>query len=171
MKSSPHKLLFGPLLPAAVIVLVFIVSIVIYTSSRPLFEGRVFFYPANSGLKTGAEKRGIPARQEFSDQIEVFLQELFLGPVKLELSRIVPLGTKLRHTVPRGRDVYIDLSNAMLETDKSLTVSFDTSLSIIKKNLKYNFPRLKKIIFTIEGREVGSRTDYFENSEKNDKNL
>ena len=156
MTPRTRRFLAGPLLPLSALAAAFLLSLAAYALLRPPVEGRIFFYPDNSGQRIGTERRGIPARRSLEGRIRVFLEELFLGPSVLEWTDAVPRGTDVRHVAVVGKTAYIDLGRRMLDADAELPVAFDASLAILERNIAYNFPRIEEIVFTIEGRQVGA---------------
>ena len=131
-----------------------LISLLVFAFFRPEMEGRVFFYPDNNGVRFGSERRGIPARKDMDKRIEVFINELFLGPVGLEWSKAAPRGTKVRHVAVIDRTVYVDLNNRILGTDEEMPITFQQALNNLERGIRYNFPRVEEIVFTIEGRQV-----------------
>ena len=132
-------------------------------------NGRIFCYPLNSGDAFGSERRGIPARGSIEGQIEIYLQELFTGPVALAFAPTVPRGTRLRHVAVIDQVAYLDLNIRALDEDIELPISFDEALDNTQDNLLLNFPRLDGVVFTIEGQQVGTRSIFRENDEKTGK--
>ncbi len=152
----------GPSLPLALLITTFVISFALYVFLHPVMTGVVFYYPLNSGERIGAEKRGVPARRDRVEQMKIFVQELLIGPVDLALAPIVPHSTKLRHIAMLGRTVYLDFSIEVLDIDTRAAMPFDEALSTISMNLSKNFPRLKAVLYTIDGIPVGTRKIYAE---------
>ncbi len=146
----------SPLMPLSIMVLTLLVSLVLFAIFQPDMDGRVFYYPDNSGTRIGSERRGIPHRQDIEGQIMVFLEELVLGPVDLELTRTAPRGMSFRHAALRGKTAYIDMDKSILKIEKELPISFDQALDNIRYNILFNFPGIEELIFTIEGQQVHS---------------
>jgi len=149
-----RRFLSSPLLPTAILALALSVSIVTYIFVHPDTDGRIFFFPDNSGARIGSERRGIPHRHDTADAISVFLEELILGPETLALSYTLPRETIVRHVAIIGKTAYIDLDRAVLDTDEKLPISFDQALENIRYNIIFNFPGIEELVFTIEGQQV-----------------
>lgn len=132
-----------------------LISLVVNFTFRPNINGRIFFYPVNSGDGFNAEKRGIPSRKELDQKIGIFIQELFLGPISLDLSLAISPNTKLRHATVIGKVAYIDLDSKALGGD--LSISLEEAFENIRHNLLFNFPRLTDVVFTIEGHQVDTK--------------
>ena len=79
--------------------------------------------------KSDPKGGGIPTRREIDAQIQVFIDELFLGPVTLELTGSAPQGYGSPACFrDRKKPAYIDLSLRMLDTDEELPFTFDEAL-------------------------------------------
>jgi hypothetical protein len=121
---------------------------------RPNVDGRIFYFPDNAGVRIGTERRGIPERRHTDEQVSVFLDELLLGPVSLELTHPAPRGTQIRHVAVVGKTAYVDMDSVILKTDTALPITFDQALENIRYNILFNFPRIEEVVFTIEGQQV-----------------
>ncbi len=154
MQRENRRFVTGPLMPLSLLAFFFAVSLGLYFLLRPAVDGRVFFYPDNSGSYLRAERRPVPQKPSLAEELEVFLGELFLGPVTFGFSPVVPGGTAIRHVAVMGDTAYIDLGRGMLSTDNQLSVSFDEALENITYNIRRNFPGIRQIVFSIEGSQV-----------------
>lgn len=143
-------------MPVSILVLAFLISLVSFAVFHPEIDGRVFYYPDNSGVRIGSERRGIPQRRGLEAQIQVFLEELALGPIDLELTHTVPRGTDIIHVAVIGNVAYVDLDRRVLKTDIELPVTFDQAIENMRFNILFNFPRVEEIMFTIEGQQVNA---------------
>ncbi len=156
MAFDTRKFLTGPLFAPAVLGVALLLSLLFFALFRPEKEGRVFFYPHNGGTNIGSERRGIPKRDEMDEKIEVFLEELFLGPETLALTYAMPRGTKIRNIAVIGKTVYVDLNLRALDTIGEIPVSLDDALANLRYNILYNFNRMEEVVFTIGGSQVGA---------------
>lgn len=129
-------------------------SIIAYMLFRPPYEGRIFYYPDNSGAKIGAERRGIPARDDIQGQLTVFLEELLLGPISLELAGALARETRINNVAVVEKKAYIDFGSQILDIEKELPVSYDEALDNVRHNIQFNFPGIEEVFFTIEGRQI-----------------
>ncbi len=141
-------------MPASVLVLSLIITLAAYTFLHPGKDGRIFFFPDNTGIRIGSERRGIPHRHGTAEGISVFLEELILGPETLSLSYTLPRETVVRHVAVVGKKAFIDLNREVLTIDEKLPISFDQALENIRYNIFFNFSGIEEIVFTIEGQQV-----------------
>lgn len=155
MKNLILRFIRGPIPLLAAMAACLTVSLVLFAGSPPRVEGRIFVYPLNSGGNLGSERRGIPASGSLESRLAVFLDELLIGPVRLDLAGTAPKGTTLRHAAVLDRTAYIDLSRHMILSDASMPISAGEAVENIDYNIRFNFPRIKNIVITIEGHQVG----------------
>lgn len=158
-----RRIVTGPLLPIAILVFTFLLSLFFNFIPGSRVDGRVFFFPENKGGRIGSERRGIPERKSIEDQIDFFLDELFLGPETLALSHTVPRGTKVFNVSVVDRTAYVNLSLRLLDTEKELPISLEEGLANIRYNILFNFSRVEEVVFTIAGHQVYS--PYYPGSE------
>jgi len=129
-------------------------SLSAYILFRPPYEGRVFYYPNNAGTEIGAERRGIPMKKDIEEQLTVFLEELLLGPISLELAKALPKGTRIDNVAVVEAVAYVDLSRQALDIEKELPISYDEAFDNIRHNIEFNFLRIEEVALTIEGQQV-----------------
>jgi hypothetical protein len=148
------RFITGPFLPLSILIVAFLISLVTFAVFHPQVDGRVFYFPDNAGITIGSERRGIPQKRILEEQISIFLNDLALGPVNLELTRTAAKGTKIRHVAVIAKTAFVDLDLRMLKTGGELPISFDQALENLRFNILFNFPRIEEVIFTIEGQQV-----------------
>ena len=156
LKFRPSNLKINPrTLFLLILLVVVIISSIAYITSNIHKTERIFFFPDHRSGKTVGESRKVP-RIPFNkeENIDIFLQELLLGPINMNLDPLFPVGTKLEKILFRGKIVYIDLNFMALLPDKWAVHDFENSILLIKKNIKFNFPYVKKIVIAILGQEL-----------------
>ena len=156
MTRKTYNFLTSPLFYLSLMLLSLLLSLLIYAVGAPDVKGRVFFFPANTGSKISVERRAIPAGETEADNLRTFIEELFLGPETLELTYLVPRGTRVRNVAVVNRTAYIDFDYRILDADQELPLGFDEAIENLQYNILYNFKRLDEVVFTIEGRQVHS---------------
>ncbi len=155
MTKEFRRFLTGPLFPASLLIFTFLLTLLLFALFRPEKDGRIFFFPDNSGTFIAAERRGIPQRDKLPGQIRVFLDELLLGPESLGLSFAAPRGTVVNHVAVVEKTVYVDLSTEILDKDETSSMSFVAIMENLRHNMVFNFPKIEEVVFTIEGQQVG----------------
>ena len=142
--------------PRTIIFLLFL--IVLITSSVFFFRSsinrtdRIFFFPDHKSSNPIGETRKIP-RIPFDKEknMEIFVKELLLGPVSMNLDPLFSAGTKLEKILYRDKTVYLDLNFMALLPDKRAIHDFGGSIILVEKNIKFNFPHVENVVVTILG--------------------
>ncbi len=137
------------------IILVFIFSLTVYTVVNFHKSERVFFFPDHQNSRIVGETRKIPAfflKKE--KNIDIFVNELLLGPINMKLDPLFSSGTKPEKVLYRNKIVYLDLNFKALVPDKKAIHGFDKGVKMLDKNIRFNFPYVSKVVFTISGHEL-----------------
>ena len=142
------------MISAISILAVFIISFAIYISVNLHKTERTFFFPEHNNSKTVGESRRIPRFINREKNVDIFTRELLLGPLNMKLDSLFSSGTKLEKMLYRNKIIYLDLDIKALFPDKKAIHGFDTGIRLLKKNIKFNFPYVKKVVVTISGEET-----------------
>lgn len=116
---------------------------------------RVLFFPNGVTGELGGEEHLLPRRSDREDAIELFLEELILGPNTLGSVSLIPESTEIRLLILRERSLYVDFSPAILDVEEKTRTSFDDALDMTRYNLEYNFPFLRSVTMTVAGQVPG----------------
>ncbi len=87
------------------------------------------------------------------EKIELFTEELLLGPSIQRAKRVFPVGTHALFCFEQNKILYLNLSKEALY-DFSDSASIARNLKVIEKNIKANFPAVREIEFFIEGNSI-----------------
>ncbi|MCR5172656.1 MAG: GerMN domain-containing protein [Treponema sp.] len=87
------------------------------------------------------------------EKIELFTEELLLGPSIQRAKRVFPVGTRAIFCFEHKKVLYLNLSKEALY-DFSESASIGQNLKVIEKNIMTNFPSVRKIEFFIEGNSI-----------------
>ena len=99
--------------------------------------------------------RRLPRQDSFEDDIELFVNEMILGPYKIDHLRIIPEKTKLQNLFFRDKSsLYIDFSADFIVTENKLSIVTSEMIELINKNLRYNFPILEEITLSVDGQTL-----------------
>lgn len=74
--------------------------------------------------------------------------------MSLDLTWTAARETKINNVAVIGGNAYVDFSSQILDTEKELPVSYGGALDNIGHNIKFNFPGIEEVVFTIEGQQV-----------------
>ena len=116
-------------------------------------QEKIFYFFESGSDKAVGEMRNIPKYSDNEKNIQVYVEELLLGPRGMNLISVFPEGTKLNQLMLREKKLFIDINNMVLETDISKSYNIGKSIKLLRKNIFFNFPDISSIIFTITGEE------------------
>ena len=83
--------------------------------------------------------------------VQKYLQELVLGPERIDFLRLLPRNTKLKSVILRDSILYIDFSEGILFQESDTPLNFSETLEMLESALFYNFHFIKKISVTANG--------------------
>ena len=137
----------------SIISLFFILSILIFFIAGNTSDRRVFFFPGREEFS--GEVRLVPHQKSSEDNIQMFVNELILGPYSIDHFRAIPQKTKLQSLLLRNKtQLYIDFSSDFIVFNDDFSMMPSEMTVLIKKNLNYNFPFLKGISISIDGQTL-----------------
>ncbi len=148
--QKKHTILATTLLSAALLISLLTLLLFPQEQSR-----RVLFFPNGVTGELGGEEHLLPRRSDRQAAIEVFLEELILGPNTLGAVRILPGRTAIDLLILRDKELYIDFSPEILDLEEETSISFDDAVDMTEYNLEYNFPFLRSITVTVAGQLPG----------------
>ncbi len=116
------------------------------------YDRRVLFFPNHYVSGIGTEERALKVQQDFEPAVEYFVQEYMHGPAKNRHFRLFPLATRLKTVFVAEDILFIDLDFRVLRPDPELRFPLSRSLEIFTDSVKFNFPSIREIVWTVEGR-------------------
>ena len=133
----------------ALIVLVFILSIVFFL----IFHGttrREFLFPsAEDNGNIVIEYRNL-SKDAVQGDVEYFIDELLLGSSVERTRMLFTPGTKVLSCFQRGKTLYLNLSNDLLQMGEGV-VDIKYGVDMLKKNIKTNFSGIENIELYVNG--------------------
>ncbi len=139
---------------AVLFFLFFVISIISFLFFS---DGRVkrtmFFLSEKSHILVG-ESRQLPVMSTREEDVRVLMEDLILGPFNINNTAILPEGTRINSLFLRKKVLYIDLSDESVIFQHNVQISFSKICKGIEKTLRFNFPWIKKIQFSIHGEPV-----------------
>lgn len=134
-------------------VLVLVFSLVMFLTQENRLSRIVLFFPQEKSFTLAGEERSVYLTGNLEKDIETVTSEALLGPVRPTNLLIFPPGGIVKTVVARKGGVYIDLSKEIVIPGKELALDRKASFDVLKKDLQFNFPGIKPVIFTINGEE------------------
>lgn len=126
-------------------------SLVFYLFTGNTTADKVMFFPDPQQNDKVGEIRSIPRRKSREEMIQKYLQEVILGPERIDFHRLLPRETAIQSVILRNSTLYIDFNEAILFQDSDTPLNFDETLKMLESALLYNFHYLRKINVTANG--------------------
>ena len=112
---------------------------------------RVLFFPVQGGRGMVAEERLLPRHRMLEQDVTELAEGVLLGPTRHDALRIFPRGASVLSSLVRGRTLYLDLSPRLLVEDPEVPLKGEEALAALSRSIKFNFPRLREVVFFIDG--------------------
>jgi len=140
----------------ALFLFLFVLSLSLYFLKQP-WSARVLFFPETATGRLVGERRFLPTRRELTADVELYVQELILGPADPLLRRVVPGDVILQSVLSRQGEVYVSLSKEIVDLSPDAALSFDQAMQAIADGVLYNFPHVKRLYLLVEGQLPGEQ--------------
>ncbi|MCA1755377.1 MAG: GerMN domain-containing protein [Spirochaeta sp.] len=119
----------------------------------PLHYQVLFFADIRTGEISG-ERRLLPRLKDREDTVLQLVEEVILGPVDIQHSRVVPRSTQVRGLILRDKVLYLDLSSDIFH-DMEDADGFWTIHNAFERTIRFNYRAIREIVFTVDGQEMG----------------
>jgi hypothetical protein len=134
---------------------VFLFSLMIFFIKGPEKKRVLLLFPEDDLTTLSGDYHIIPRKTHKKDFMRVLLEEALLEPYDYHLNEIVPEGVKVKSFIyDKEKGVlFVDFSLQMVlpEDDHPQRVDPDRMLEMLEENLRFNFPELKEVKFTVDG--------------------
>lgn len=111
------------------------------------------FFADQDGTRLAREMREVDRCTDLPDCIDTLVGELANGPIG-ELTPTLPPNTVTRNVRMEGDTAVVDLGNEIVEGLPGGSNSETMAIYAITNTICYNFPRIKRVRFLLEGREA-----------------
>jgi hypothetical protein len=145
-----------PVFPAGALLLILLLSLGLYFARRPWVQ-RVLFFPQFQERKLVGEQRFLPRRGGLEGNVELYLEELILGPARPALDRVVPKNVRLLSVIARHGTVYASFSREIITGRTGASLSLAEELQSIANGLLFNFPQIHSLFLLVEGQLPGEQ--------------
>ena len=129
----------------------FLMSLVFISLDAERRVERVLFFPDEDGQQLHGELRRLPERDTTAGNIKLYVNELILGPVSIDLYRLIPLGVKLQSLLVDGDVLYLGFSENLITSAETVPMGFDAIIEGLEKAVVFNFPEIKEVKTAIGG--------------------
>lgn len=117
-------------------------------------EEQVLFFPEFRSGGARGEARILPRKDAREQEIELLVKEILLGPFDINYTPVAPADTRIRSLLLRKDTLYIDFSVDIVFKEASTSLSLEESLEYISRTIQFNFPGVKKIVYSINGNQL-----------------
>jgi hypothetical protein len=115
---------------------------------------RVLFFPDEDGQQMLGELRRLPVRDNLEGNIELFIDELILGPGEIDLFRLFPEEVRLESLLITGNTIYLGFSENLVTTAETVPLSFNGIITAVGEAVVFNFPEVKEVKTAVGGEPV-----------------
>lgn len=133
-----HKIAVCAIL--AVLIVPHIVSFAAVNSGK---KRRVMYFQQVGSENLAKEIRYVP-KNNAQKPLENYISELLLGPEIRRARPLFSLGTSLEFCIQEDNVLYVGLSQDAVFQDNEAS-KFENGIELLKKNIKKNFPKIKRI--------------------------
>lgn len=139
---------------AGALALIFLISAVSYLIWGNEQEEQVLFFPTHQTMEARGEARILPRKDTKEQEIELLVKEILLGPFNINYMPVVPRDSRIRSIMLREDTLYIDFTIDVVFQEAGSSLSLQESLSYIGHSIQFNFPRVRNIIYSINGNQI-----------------
>ncbi len=140
-----------PAVAGGALVFIFLLSLALFLLLGNGNVVRVLFFPSETGSRLVAEQRFVPRARGLEKQVAALVDDVLLGPMSPDALRLFPRGVTVNAVLLRGRTLFLDLSSRLLAEDPEIPLHGKPALDALKRSIRFNFPRLREIVITIDG--------------------
>ncbi len=131
---------------------------------RTIFFPEVTFATEIDEKSYSGEERVMPYLASYEENVELYVNEVILGPIRPNHAEIIPKNTKLLTIMLRDNALYINLSgNSLLDSENTILNAAER-VNAIGSNIKYNFKNIKSIYIFINGQIPDLSAHYQDNT-------
>ena len=115
---------------------------------------RVLFFPDEEGHTMHGELRRLPVRSDLEGNIELYVDELILGPVNIDLYRLVPEVVRLESILVDGSILYLGFSENLITAAETVPAGFSEIIRNVESAVMFNFPEIKEVKTAVGGEPI-----------------
>lgn len=138
---------------AGLIILCFVISVFLY-STKNYGSKKIFIFPSVETGKQIVEFRYLRSESKSEQNlINYYIDEVLLGSGVERTKRIFSKGTKVESCFLQNGNLYLNLSGNLIALEND-TIDIKTGMELLEKNIRMNFPKVKKIYFFVDGKSA-----------------
>jgi len=148
MKNIFSKENLYKIILSSIILIVFMFSFISFLAKNT--KRRTFIFPSAENGVYVMEYRNLSKKASQGD-IQLYIDELLLGSQVERTKYIFTPGTKVLSCFVRDKTLYLNLSEDLINVDRSV-IDIKTGVQLLDKNIKKNFPKIENIQFFVDGK-------------------
>jgi hypothetical protein len=138
-------------LPGALLLFALLLGLLFYLVLPPDRRAQTLFFPGATSSELTGEQRLVPRVHTRERQVGLLVEELILGPARIDHSRIFPRSTDVKSAILVDSTVYIDLSADVIQHSDAVSVPLETALLALERTVMFNYRDAEEVVVTIEG--------------------
>ncbi|MCR4579943.1 MAG: GerMN domain-containing protein [Treponema sp.] len=145
------KKYFPQIIIAVITLIILVISIILFNIGNDKHR-RMFIFPSADAGKYIVEYRNL-AKNPVQGDIQLYVDEILLGSATERTKMLFTPGTVVRSCFLRDSVLYLNLSQTLIDMGEGV-IEIKDGFELLEKNIKKNFPKIKKVEFFIEGKSV-----------------
>jgi len=134
-----------------ILLLLLLLSAVMYMVWGSGRTEQVLFFPEYRSSRCYGEARSLPVKDTKEKDVELLVREVLLGPMNVDLVSLFSRETRLQTILLRDQTLYLDFNMAILNGISDAALSFEEALACLTKTVRFNFPEIREVIYSING--------------------
>ncbi len=130
-----------------------LVSLLLFFIHGTQMHNQVLFFPEYRSSECSGEERLLPTKPTVEQEVELLVKEILLGPFNADYVRVLPQDSSIRTIMLRESTLYLDFSVDVVFQESDSRLSFEEALDCVRKSITFNYPKIDKIVFTVNGIE------------------
>lgn len=131
-----------------------VIAILFYVLAPPARVERTLFFPGAIEPALTGEMRLVPRAADLRENVEIVLEELILGPVSIESTRVLPRTSSINLVAVSDDSAYVDLSEEFVLDEEGLNLTFDERVAAVERSVLFNFRSLEDVVVTVGGQAL-----------------
>ena len=135
----------------------FLITLIFITVGADTRVERVLFFPDEDGQQLHGELRRLPEREETVGNLELYIKELLLGPVSIDLYRLFPEEVNIESLLVDEGILYLGFSENLITMAETVPMSLSGIIEGVEEAVVFNFPEIEEVKTVIGGEPAGNR--------------
>ena len=112
----------------------------------------LMWYPSVTEDRMNGEFHLVPRRSNFTDRVELYVEEYLLGPQTVLAERLLPETIDFNRVIwGSDRTLYVDLAPEPFRETVVDIHRLEAVLNLLERGIRHNFRRVRRVSYTIGG--------------------